>query len=127
LRNNIVIAIIIALLLANAGVIPIPGVATGVDRVTYVFEKDFGGVPASVSYSLRKLNEQGIIATELEVQPENGLGEIPTQDRTAVEAAGGDLPILIVQSGGAVTAKVKAPTTVAQVVEATGVAIEEPK
>lgn len=122
-RNHLIL--IVLALLAYAAMSG--GVTTGVDRCTYVFEKDFGGVPAPVSYALRKLNEQGIIATELEVQPENGLGEIPVQDRVAVEAAGSDLPILIVQSGDTVTAKVKAPTTVAQVAEAVGVAIEEPK
>jgi len=103
LNRNTAIIVILLLLAYSSFSSP----TTGVDRATYVFEKDFGGVPAPVSYALRKLNEQGIIATELEVQPENGLGEIPVQDRIAVEAAGDALPTLVVQSGETVVKIVK--------------------
>lgn len=122
-RNHGILLIIVLLLLSQAGGM----VSTGVDRCSYVYEKDEGAVPRAVSYSLRKLNEQGILATELEVDPENGLGQIPTQDQIAVDAAKGTgLPALVVQSGATVTKIVKNPTTVQQVAEAAGVKIEEP-
>jgi hypothetical protein len=103
------------------------GVASKVDRVTYVYEKDEGSVPRPISYALRKLNEQGVASTELEVDPENGLGQIPTQDQIAVDAAkSAGLPALVVQSGLSVVKVVKSPTTVVHVADAVGIEIEEP-
>ena len=125
-RNNIIVLLLLLLLLSQAGVIPgLP--SSEVDRVTYVYEKDDGAVPRPVSYALRKLNEQGVIATELEVEPENGLGQIPTQDQIAVEAAkAAGLPALVVQAGASVVKVVKGPTTVVHVADASGLKIEEP-
>ena len=123
-RNHGILLILLLLILSQAG-----GMVstTGVDRVTYVYEKNDGAVPRPISYALRKLNEQKILATELEVDPENGLGQSPTQDQIAVDAAkGAGLPALVVQSGATVTKIVKAPTAVQQVAEATGVKIEGP-
>lgn len=127
-RNNIIVTLLFLLLLVQAGIIKVPQISSvKVDRVTYVYEKDEGAVPPPVSYALRKLNENGIIATELEVDPLNGLNGIPTQDKVAVEAGKREgLPALVVQSGQTVTKVVKKPTTVEEVSKAVGIEVEEP-
>lgn len=106
------------LLLSQAGVIPgVPSVK--VDRVTYVYEKNDTIIPRPVSLALVKLNEQGIIATEFEVDTVNGTDDVPTQYVRAKQAGtDAGLPCLVVQSGDNVVRTVKAPATEADVLEA---------
>lgn len=127
LNRNTAIVLLLLLLLAGSYS---PGPATsGIDRVTYVYEKNEGAVPRPVSYSLAELNKiGGIIATELEVDPETGLGGIPTQDKIAVDAAKtAGLPALVVQQGEKVVNVAKSPLTVADVAAAAGLPIKEPQ
>lgn len=135
-RNNAIVLLLIAMLVGTWAVktdrIELPNwlpSTQGVDRVTYVYEKDEGAVPRPVSYSLAELNKiGGIIATELEVDQETGIGGIPTQDKIAVDAAkAAGLPALVVQQGGAVVNLFKSPQTVADVATATGLPIKEPE
>jgi len=118
-RNNVIILLIVVLLVYS-GVVPIPGVTSGnVDRVTYVYEKDDTAVPRPVSFALTQLNEQGIVATELEHETVDGTGEVPEQDKIALAAAKeAGLPALVVQAGEVVVRVVKNPKTEADVMEA---------
>lgn len=91
-------------------------------QVTYIWEKDQNSVPRPVSLALRKLNEQGILATEFEedstVDGTPG-GRVPSQYVVALKAArDAGLPALVVQSGATVLRVVKAPATEEQVMEA---------
>lgn len=100
---------------------PVPVVpATKVTSVTYVYEKDDGGVPSAVMAGLNRLNrEKGIRATVAEDDITDGDGDVPDQYKTvftAAKAAG--LPALVVLSGETVVRTVKAPTTEAAVWEA---------
>ena len=107
-----------------------PGPATiGVDRVTYVYEKDEGAVPPPIQYALGELNKLKIVATAFEIDSTTGLDSVPAQDRIAVEAAKkpeAGLPCLVVQAGDKVTTIIKSPTTVKQIADAVGVEIKEP-
>ena len=133
-RNNAIVLLLIVLWVGTWAVktdridLPWPTITQGIDRVTYVYEKDEGAVPRPISYSLAELNKLGgIIATELEVDPETGLGGIPTQDKIAVDAAKtAGLPALVVQQGEKVVNVAKSPQTVADVAAATGLPIKEP-
>lgn len=122
-RNNLIL-LLLFLLLASQGVFPmpaIPGLPTTqkADRATYVYEKDDGIVPRPVSFALKELNKQGIIATSFEIDSTTGRNTIPTQDAIAVKSARDTgLPCLIVQSGDTVLKIVRAPTTEEQVMEA---------
>lgn len=87
-------------------------------RVTYVWEKDKGGIPPGVRAALDKLNRQGIIATDFEEDTKNGNGEVPAQYKLALaEAQKFGLPALVVEGEGnkVKTAKV---TTEAETLEA---------
>ena len=120
-RNNVIVALLLALLLIQAGVIDVPGLPSKskVDRVTYVYEKDDTIIPRPVSLALVKLNEQGIVATEFEIDTVNGTGEVPAQYVTAKQAGkDAGLPCLVVQSGDKVVRTAKAPATEADVMEA---------
>jgi hypothetical protein len=86
--------------------------------VTYVWEKDKGGIPPGVRAALDKLNQQGIMATDFEEDTKNGNGETPAQYKMALaEAQKAGLPALVVQGEGnkVKTAKV---TTEAETLEA---------
>jgi hypothetical protein len=79
-------------------------------KVTYVHEKDQGGVPSGVRVALDKLNRQGVLATEFEDDTTNAAQQVPAQYRIAkAEADKAGTPVLVVQAGDVVlrVAKVK--------------------
>lgn len=87
--------------------------------VTYVYEKDAGGIPSGVASGISKLNAQGILATTFEEDTTDGSGETPEQYKAAKEAATkAGLPALVVQAGNVATKVVKGPTTEQHVLEA---------
>ena len=98
-----------------APVEPVPAKPT---KVTYVHEKDQGGVPSGVRVALDKLNRQGIVATEFQDDTTNANQQVPAQYKIAkTEADKAGTPVLVVQAGDVVlrVAKVK---TEAEVMEA---------
>jgi hypothetical protein len=87
-------------------------------RVTYVWEKDKGGVPPGVRAALDKLNRQGIVATEFEEDTKNGAVAVPAQYKLALaEAQKLGIPALVVEGEGNKVRTVKV-TTEAEVLEA---------
>jgi len=94
--------------------------ANQVTAVTYVYEKDSGGVPSGVLVALDRLNrENKILATAFEDDTLNGSGETPAQYKIALAAANeAGLPALVVQADSKVVRVVKAPNTDSQVLEA---------
>jgi hypothetical protein len=87
-------------------------------KVTYVHEKDQGGVPSGVRVALDKLNRQGIVATEFEDDTTNANQQVPAQYKIAkAEADKAGTPVLVVQSGDVVLRVVKVKTE-AEVMEA---------
>ena len=102
------------------GVLPSILPASEVTAVTYVYEKDDGGVPSPVTAALDKLNEQGIVATTVDedvISPVTGL--IPKQYAEVIPAARtAGLPGLVVIAGEKVLKVIKSPTTEAEVLEA---------
>lgn len=91
-----------------------------VTAVTYVYEKDDGGVPSGVTTALDTLNEQGIRATAVDedvISPVTGL--IPKQYAESIPAArSAGLPGLVIVSREKVLKVIKSPTTEAEVLEA---------
>jgi len=91
-----------------------------VTAVTYVYEKDDGGVPSGVTAALDKLNEQGIVATSVDddiVSPVTGT--TPKQYVEVIPAArAAGLPALVSVADGVVAQVIKSPTTESQVLEA---------
>lgn len=87
-------------------------------KVTYVYEKDDGGIPSGVAAAISKLNQQGIEATVFEEDTTDSTGDTPEQYKIAKEAAQkAGLPALVVQSGNTAKA-IKGVTTEQQVLEA---------
>ena len=112
------------LLLLAAGLVllagPLPTIPWPVSIVTapaaataavYVYEKDQTAVPTGVVVGLNRLNrDRGIVATLLEADTVDGMGEIPEQYRPALAAAKDrGLPALVVLSGSTVLSVVQAP------------------
>jgi len=99
-----------------------PPVTTTVDRVTYVYEKDQGGVPPNVRVALNKLNEgRKILASEFEDDTKDGTGDVPEQYKIALEESKrAGIPCLVVQSGSRVVrvVKVTPQMTLQQILEA---------
>jgi len=93
------------------------GIGGKADRVTYVYEKDQGGVPSAVMSGLNKLNERKILATTHERDTKDGDQQIPDQYKVAVEAAK-KLPSLVVQAGDKVLKVVESPNTEEDVTKA---------
>jgi hypothetical protein len=95
---------------------------TKVTAVTYVFEKDQGGVPNYVSTALNKINRESkfaIVASIFEDDSKNGNIEVPAQYKAAYEAAQKEgLPAVVVTAGSKVLRSIKAPKTEAEIVEA---------
>lgn len=110
----------IAWLLLGGNVPGLPSFATKPTAVVYTFEKDSGSVPPPVLAALDKLNRQGIVATNDEVDTPDGTGDVPDQykvSRPAAVAAG--LPALVVMGGDKVIRVVKpVPDTEAGCLEA---------
>ena len=121
-RNNLLILVAILALLYQTGKLPgIPTTRTNeIDFVTYVYEKDDGGIPVGVMAGLMKLNETGVVATEFEDDTVDGDGQVPDQYKLALSSAAGSEPCLVVQSGDRVVrvVKVSKDTTVEQIMEA---------
>lgn len=83
----------------------------------YVYEKDDGTPPPQVAAELSRLNlEEKILACPFEDDSKNGLGQVPAWARVAAEDArkhGG--PLLVIQAGDIVVARVHKPTTADEV------------
>lgn len=117
-----VLLVLAVLFFARGGKLPsvIPS-TTQAQAATYVYEKDNGEPSPGVMKGLDRLNrEKKILATVFEDDSTNGLGQVPAQYRTAVEAARTvNGPALVVTGAeGKVLKVVNAPTTEAQVWEA---------
>jgi hypothetical protein len=96
-------------------------IAQKATAVTYVYEKDSGGVPSAVGGALDKLNrrEPPIMATAFEEDTKDATGDTPLQYKAALIAAqAAGLPVLVVQAGDKVLKVVKAPKTDSEVLEA---------
>jgi hypothetical protein len=90
----------------------LPNTVTVSGPVTYVYEKDSGGVPSPVAASISKLNQRGIIATVFEQNSVDGMNEVPDQYKVPLAAAKeAGLPSLVVQSGTKVLRVIKDPRT----------------
>lgn len=103
------------------GGVGIPGISPSpaVTSVTYVYEKDDGGVPSGVGLGLSKLNEQGILATDVDDDVTNPSGAIPKQYALIIPAARtAGLPALVAMAGDEVRSITLKPTTEQQVLEA---------
>jgi hypothetical protein len=111
LRNNIVIAIIIALLLANAGVLPIPGVATtGVTMAVVVHESSLHPIAPYAMAARPRIEAAGIEYRITDKDAETGDGETPLELKPAIDAAkAAVLPVLVIQSGETVLRVVPFP------------------
>jgi hypothetical protein len=95
-----------------------PPAPTKPTSVTYIYEKDNGGVPSPVSVALDKLNRKGILATTFEEDSVDGQGEIPEQYKVSLKAAqDAGLPAVVAMAGDKVLRVVKAPTNEVQVLE----------
>lgn len=128
-RNNAIVVLLIALWVGTWAVrtdrIELPDwlpTTQQVDRVTYVYEKDEGGVPPNIQAALMNLNEGGkVIATEFEEDIVDGDGQVPDQYKIAAEAAKeAGTPCLVVQAGERVVDVLPTTdkTTIAEVMEA---------
>jgi hypothetical protein len=101
-------------------VVPWP-VAQKATAVTYVYEKDSGGVPSAVGGALNQLNrrEPPILATTFEEDTKDATGDTPHQYKPALIAAqAAGLPVLVVQAGDKVLKVIKDPKAEAEVLEA---------
>lgn len=89
-------------------------------RVTYVYEKDKGGVPPAVLGAMVEINREGkVSAAVIDKDVIDSSMQTPPQYKIAVDAAKTTgLPSLVVQAGDSVIETVKAPTTAEQVREA---------
>lgn len=95
---------------------------TKVTAVTFIYEKDSGGIPNHVSTALNKINRESnytITATIFEDDSTTGGGNVPAQYKAAYEAAKKEgLPVLVVTAGDKVLRSVKAPKTEQEILEA---------
>lgn len=97
----------------------LPGIGGKATAVTYFYEKDQHQTPGEVAAALDKLNREGIVADQRDVDTPSGSGAIPAMYRISQPAAiAAGLPALVVMAGDKVRTVVKAPTTEAQVIEA---------
>jgi hypothetical protein len=95
---------------------------TKVSTVTYFYEKDETQVPSYVSTALNKINRDSafkIVAAIFEDDSTNGGNNVPSQYKTAYEAAKkAGLPAVVVTAGDVVLKTIKAPKTESEIVEA---------
>ena len=86
----------------------------------YVYEKDAHAVPAFVTVAINRLNrERKIVATLLEADTTDGIGDVPDQYRLALAAAKkAGLPAVVALAGQTVLRVTPAPATEAAVLEA---------
>lgn len=105
---------LVILYFALSGYVPnLIGPAQKVTQVTYVYEKDDGGVPGFVGAALNRLNrlDPPILATPHEDDTKDESGEVPAQYKIATEAAlkvGSNA--VVVQAGEKVLKVIKPPT-----------------
>jgi len=100
---------------------PVVDPSVKVTAVTYVYEKDQSAVPRPVQAALNKLHAAGggVVASLFEDDAVTGLGTVPKQYAVALKAAReAGLPALVVTAGDVVLRVLKAPTTEAEVLEA---------
>lgn len=97
---------------------PLPSQVTA---VTYVYEKDDGGVPSPVGSAINTLNRRTppILATIIEDDIVDSSGSIPLQYQTAIKTARDNgLPSLVIQAGDKVLKVLKEPKTEKEILEA---------
>lgn len=126
-RNSVAVVALLVLFLLQVGVKYgpdiVPPVLTNdkVDRVTYVYEKDDGGVPPQIAKAMMDMNAVGIVATEFEDDTVDGDGQVPDQHKVA-DTAAKDVgqPCLVSQAGEKVIRVIKTTkaTTYEQAMEA---------
>lgn len=90
----------------------LPGPTQSVTAVTYVYEKDAGGVPPFIGAGLDRLNRltPPILATPFEEDTLDSSGEVPDQYKLALRVAQEKgLPSLVVQAGEKVVKVIKDP------------------
>ena len=100
---------------------PVPDNPTPtITAVTYVYEKHDGPIPPAVAAALNQINrELKIRATTFDEDTTDGDGDVPEQYQVPLAAAKETgLPALVVTAGDVVVRVVKAPTTVAEILEA---------
>jgi hypothetical protein len=121
-RLLLIIGLIAAALLLDSKGCTLP-VTQPVTAVTYVYEKDQGGIPSAVAAALNQLNRRvpPILATPFEEDTKDETGDTPHQYKPALIAAqAAGLPVLVVQAGDKVLKVIKAPKTDTEVLEAVG-------
>lgn len=126
---GIILLLLAAWVYASGGTMALPSIPwpsvpsiiapANVTAVTYIYEKDAGGIPPAVSAALGELNAAGIRATTFEEDTLDASGQVPEQYKLALPAAReAGLPSLVVMSGETVVRVVKQPTTKEAVLEA---------
>lgn len=112
MRNNIVIAILIALLLANVVVIPIPGIVT-TDKTTMavvVYESSEQPIAPYAMAARDRIEAAGIEYRITDKDVETGDGQTPVELKPAIDAAkAAGLPSLVMQAGETVQRVVPFP------------------
>lgn len=90
---------------------PLPAPAPAIERATYVYEKDDGGVPPGVAYVLREANKAGkIVGSVIEDDIVDSTGNTPPQFAVAVSAAKeAGLPALVLESSEGVVKVLQSP------------------
>lgn len=120
LRTTDILAVLLIgyLVASNWGDLPdVIAPSKPVDAVTYVYDKNDGGVPAVVHAGIDKLGErEGMVATVHEYE---GTGDTPEQYKIPeAEAKKAGMPALVATADGEVVRVVSGrPTTVEQVLE----------
>ena len=105
--------VLLVLFLLQVGIKYVPDLVSDpttskVTQVTYVYEKDDSAVPRVITYVLRELNKEGILASAFEVDTVSGMAVVPTQYTIAKPAAvSAGLPALVVQAIDNVTKVIK--------------------
>lgn len=111
---TVLVLLLLALAMGSGGSI----VSTKATAVTYVFEKDDGGIPSGVTAALAELNTRGIMATTFEDDTTDANGDVPEQYKVALaESKKQGVPLVVAQAGERVIRTVKSPVTSQQVLE----------
>jgi hypothetical protein len=112
LRNNRIILLIIAMLLANAGVLPIPGVTTNgkTTMAVVVYESSEQPIAPYAMAARDRIEAAGIEYRITDKDVETGDGQTPVELKPAIDAAkAAGLPSLVMQAGEAVQRVVPFP------------------
>lgn len=103
--NRVLLTIGMLCWLVAGAVVVLPwfGGESGVTRITYVYEKDRGAVPADIQDALDEVSKTtNIVATEWEDDRRNADGEVAAQYRVAHQKAGTVRPVLVIEAGSSV-------------------------